>query len=133
MRKECPKCRFALQTPANACPACGIIFAKMDQAPARRPVIEAIPTFSARCQSCGKAAKTALAHFRQNVGILFLRQEKHIEGNLCRACCGKYFWQLTLTTLAVGWLGTISLIIAPIYVIMNIAVYVRSLGELGTA
>ena len=133
MRKECPKCQYALQTPADACPACGVIFAKFDQAPARPPVSHFIPTFSARCQSCGKAAKTALAHFRQNVGMLVARQEKHIEGNLCRDCTGKYFWQLTLTTLAVGWLGTVSLIVAPIYVIMNIVTYTRSLGALAKA
>src|SRR4051812_40586793 len=125
MRKECPKCQFALQTPAEGCPACGVIFSKMDQAPAVRP--PAPQTFLSRCQACGQNARTALSHFRQNVGMLIARQEKHIEGNMCRACTGKYFWRLTLTTLAVGWLGTVSLIVAPIYVILNIVTYTRSL------
>jgi hypothetical protein len=137
MRNECPKCRFSLQTPAEACPACGVIFSKMAN-PTPRPMHAAggfvtRDNFAARCQACGQNAPTALAHFRQNVGMLFLRREKHVEGNLCRACCGKYFWQLTLTTIAVGWLGMISLVIAPIYVILNITAYVRSLGELAKA
>ena len=137
MRTDCPKCRFTLDSPAESCPACGVVFAKLGQSSARRQTPDSgfvtRETFGPRCQSCGSTGKTVLAHFRQNVGMLVARQEKHIEGNLCRACTGKYFWQLTLTTAAVGWLGTVSLIVAPIYVIMNIATYVRSLGELARA
>jgi hypothetical protein len=37
----------------------------------------------------------------------------------------RFFWQLTLTTLAVGWLGT--------NIALNIAAYVRSLSDFARA
>jgi hypothetical protein len=42
----------------------------------------------------------------------------------------KHFWSCTLITLAVGWLGTISLILAPIYVVTNIVAFIKAKGQL---
>jgi len=75
----------------------------------------------------------AHAVFRQNVGALFARFEKRIEGNMCGSCLSKKFWPFTLTTAAVGWLGMISLIIAPIYVVMNIVEYFKASSQIRKA
>ena len=80
------------------------------------------------CQVCGSYAPTKHVTFHQNIGALVLRFRKKLEGNLCKSCVHKTFWKMTLITLAVGWLGVISLIIAPIFIILNIVQYVACLG-----
>ena len=124
-----------MQTPAEACPACGVIFAKYNSASldARpRTMSGSIPSAMPmqRCQICGATGKTAEVHFRQNVGMLFARRMSSVQGSLCRNCISDRFWKMTLTTLAVGWLGMISLIIAPIFIIMNIVSFARSRSAL---
>jgi hypothetical protein len=70
------------------------------------------------------------ATFRQNVGALLARFEKRFSGNMCGACVSKHFWSCTLITVAVGWLGTISLILAPIYVVTNIVAFIKAKSQL---
>jgi hypothetical protein len=79
------------------------------------------------CQSCGIEAPTKYAEFNQNIGALVMRYSRKIKGNLCKRCVHKYFWKTTLITLAVGWLGTISIIIAPFFVLMNVCRYLGAL------
>jgi hypothetical protein len=57
-----------------------------------------------------------------------MRCPSTLEGELCKSCVNKNFWKMTLITLAVGWLGVISLVIAPIFIIMNIVQYISCLG-----
>jgi hypothetical protein len=85
------------------------------------------------CQVCRGPGPVAHAVFRQNVGALFARFEKRFEGNMCGSCLSKKFWPFTLTTVAVGWLGMISLIVAPIYVVMNIVEYLKASSQIRRA
>lgn len=133
----CPKCGYLLSQAGDTCPVCGIIFAKFQAA--RReslstppPLGGAVPTGPA-CQVCRGPGPVAHAVFRQNVGALFARFEKRIEGNMCRSCLSQKFWPFTLTTLAVGWLGMISLVVAPIYVLMNIVEYIKASSQVRRA
>jgi len=123
-----------MQTPAEACPSCGIVFSKFDGSAPQRPRTMATPmpmsVPTARCQACGAAGKVADVTFRQNIGMILARQSKSISGMLCRECVSKYFWQMTLTTLAVGWLGMISIIIAPVFIVLNIVSFARSRSAL---
>jgi|GEM_PF-2225710 len=135
----CPKCGFASEA-ADACPSCGVIFAKFQPAVRRETPSTFPPQISATmrslapaCQVCRGPGPVAHAVFRQNVGALFARFEKRIEGNMCAPCLSKKFWPLTLTTVAVGWLGMISLIVAPIYVIMNIVEYIKASAQIRRA
>ncbi|EEF59377.1 hypothetical protein [Pedosphaera parvula] len=79
------------------------------------------------CQTCGIEAKTRHVEFHQNIGALVIRFNKSLKGNLCKSCIHKYFWQFTLINLTVGWLGIISLIVAPIYTINNLVRYLLCL------
>ncbi len=76
------------------------------------------------CEACGQ--NEALAHvvFYENRGAIVMRYHREIRGNFCKSCIDKYFWKYTLTTLCIGWLGVISLFIAPVYIINNVARYV---------
>jgi hypothetical protein len=80
------------------------------------------------CQGCGIEAPSKYVEFHQNIGMLVMRQTSCIKGNLCKNCVHSQFWKRTLTTVGIGWLGTISFIIAPIFVLMNVVRYLGALG-----
>ena len=80
------------------------------------------------CQTCGIEAKTRYVEFHQNIGALVMRFHKSMKANMCKNCVNSYFWRFTLTTLAVGWLGVISLVLAPIFVINNVVRYLSCLS-----
>ncbi len=84
-----------------------------------------------RCQSCGAVAPTRYVDFKQNIGMLVMRRHRTVAGNLCKPCVHKHFWTMTGTTLAVGWLGQISIVIAPIFIVNNVIRYVSVLGMPG--
>lgn len=80
------------------------------------------------CQACGVEAPTRYVELYQNVGVVFMRFHKGIKGQLCKKCISSHFWPMTLTTIGVGWLGMISIIIAPCFVINNVIRYLTTLG-----
>lgn len=80
------------------------------------------------CQGCGIEAPVKHVEFHQNIGMVVMRQSSSIKGNLCKKCVHSQFWQKTGTTLGVGWIGTISVIIAPVFIIMNLVQYLGALG-----
>jgi hypothetical protein len=80
------------------------------------------------CQVCGLEAPVKRTEFHQNIGMLVMRRHASIKGNLCKNCIHSQFWSKTGTTLAVGWLGMISIVIAPIFIIMNIVHYLGAMG-----
>jgi len=80
------------------------------------------------CQVCGVEAPTKYVEYYQNVGMLVARQMNSIKGSLCKNCVHGKFWKMTGVTLAVGWLGTISFFLAPIFIIMNLIRYLGALG-----
>ena len=79
------------------------------------------------CQVCGNTPAKHV-EFYQNIGALVMRFHKKIDANLCKPCINKYFWQMTGTTLILGWWGVISAIVTPIFLINNIVRYLGSLG-----
>jgi hypothetical protein len=52
---------------------------------------------------------------------LVVRFKKEWAGNACRSCGTSWFWKSTLHTLFLGPWGMISMILAPIFIVMNIA------------
>ena len=83
-----------------------------------------------RCQSCGGMRQTARVSFHRNVGMLFIRRTYKIEGNLCKSCIRKHFGDFMVKNLLLGWWGTISLIVTPIYAIQNTARYIAAMKAL---
>jgi hypothetical protein len=79
------------------------------------------------CQSCGAIAPTKTVKFHQNIGLLVMRFHRHIEGDLCKSCISKYFWQFNLVNVTLGWWSVISLIVTPIFIINNLVYYIGSL------
>lgn len=81
-----------------------------------------------RCMACGCCAPTKYVEFYQNIGALVMRFSKEIKGELCKRCINKYYIEYTGITFAIGWLGFISLIIAPIFVLNNTIRWLFTLG-----
>lgn len=79
------------------------------------------------CQACGVEAPTKYVAFYQNIGALVMRFHKSMEGELCKGCIHKYFWEFTGITMLVGWFGTISLIITPFFLLNNFFRYLTCL------
>ncbi len=75
------------------------------------------------CQACGVEAPTKYVAFYQNIGALVMRITTSMEGNLCKSCIHEKFWRMTSITLLIGWLGMISLLLAPLIVLNNIFRY----------
>ena len=80
------------------------------------------------CQTCGVEAPVRYVEFRQNIGALVVRFSKEVKGNLCKKCIHSHFWSMTLINLSIGWFGTISIVLAPIFSIINIVQYLSALG-----
>jgi hypothetical protein len=50
---------------------------------------------------------------RRQIGVIVARLERQVEGHLCKACIGKYFWEFTPVTAVLGWWGVTALVAAP--------------------
>lgn len=101
------------------------------------PVNPAMPANPAgafgRCQVCGNVRQTTLVKYQHNIGMLVLRQTRSIQGNMCKTCVGKKFWEYSGKNLLLGPWGVISLILTPIYLITNIAAYASASRKLSGA
>jgi hypothetical protein len=80
------------------------------------------------CQACGARAATKYVALYQNIGALILRFSKSMQGNLCKSCISRYFWEFTTINLLLGWWGIISFIINPFLIINNVIYYLSSLS-----
>lgn len=78
------------------------------------------------CEHCGAEGPTRRVKFQQNIGMVYARRSSSIEQQLCRPCIERYFRSYTLTTLFLGWWGLISLVLAPIFILGNMAEYWRA-------
>jgi hypothetical protein len=80
------------------------------------------------CQACGANAATKYVAIHQNIGALIMRFSRSVQGNLCKSCVSKYFWEYTTINLFLGWWGIISFILNPFLIINNIYYYLSSLS-----
>ena len=55
------------------------------------------------CEVCQRAIPTARVSLQQNIGMVAVRTHRSINGQLCRACSSRFFWEFSLVTLALGW------------------------------
>lgn len=86
-----------------------------------------------QCQLCKSMRQTAQVKYERNIGMLFLRQTRRLQANLCKTCVGKQFWDYQLKNLLLGPWGMISLIITPIYLVTNTVAYTSAQRQLSDA
>lgn len=123
----CHSCGNGIEKDSNFCEFCGgkILVPKEEIKNIDQEVLNAEEEF---CHSCFLPKETKYVTLDQNIGMLFLRSHKSIKGKLCRSCIKKYSLKFSLITLLVGWIGTVSLLVTPIYIINNLYRYFSSLG-----
>jgi len=83
-----------------------------------------------KCQICGTVRETSAVTFHRNVVMLVLRQTHRLTGNMCKTCIGKKYWDFTVKNLLLGPWGMISLIVTPIYLVMNTVTYISARQKL---
>lgn len=86
-----------------------------------------------RCQVCGNMRQTSPVTFHRNIGMLVVRQTRSIQGNMCKTCLGKKFWDFTVKNIVFGPWGVISLVVTPIYLITNTVSYMAARQKLRNA
>jgi serine/threonine protein kinase len=80
------------------------------------------------CYLCRRPAPTEYVKFYQNIGLLWRRRYRIIEGRLCKQCINGNFWKMTLITFFLGWYGVISCILTPFYLLNNIVRFILTIG-----
>ena len=85
------------------------------------------------CQMCENIRQIKYVAFHRNVGMLLQRETHSIKASLCRSCLHKSFWEYTYKNLLFGWWGMISVVVTPIYFLMNLCVYIAALYKLRNA
>jgi hypothetical protein len=58
--------------------------------------------------------------------MLVMRKVRVWSGRACRRCAGKVFARTTLHNLTLGWWGTISLFVTPLFLISNLYYWTRT-------
>ncbi len=86
-----------------------------------------LKTRHAACQNCGTQGPVIQASYRQNTGMLMMRRSRHIEALLCRGCSVSFFGKMTLHTAVLGWWGTISAFVTPLFILNNVGYVLASL------
>lgn len=98
-------------------------------APAQLNTMNAI----GQCQLCKSMRPTTRVKYERNIGMLFLRQTRRLEANLCKTCVTSQFWDFQGKNLLLGPWGMISLILTPVYLITNTVAYTSAKRQLGSA
>jgi hypothetical protein len=71
------------------------------------------------CEACGAYGALMAGSYHQNTGMLVMRQHRQAKGSFCRTCHFRFYWRMTLHTAVLGWWGTISLVLAPLFILNN--------------
>ena len=80
------------------------------------------------CHVCLTQAPTRPVGFDYNLGLLFLRYEGGVRGELCKACVHRYYWKYTALNLACGWWGLMSFLMTWFFLIRNSYHYIEALA-----
>ncbi len=120
----CENCKAKNSEEAKFCTKCGTAL----ESKARGSVDTYLAKQTRGCHICGSLAPTKNVEFYQNIGMLFARQYSSVKGRLCKKCINIEFKKKTLTTLVLGWWGTISFFITPFYLLNNIIRFVPTIG-----
>jgi len=121
---KCKNCKEENDSSSKFCTKCGSELEK--------EIKGSVDTYFAKqsrgCQICGSLASTKYVEFYQNIGMVFQREYSSIKARLCKKCINREFKRKTLTTLFLGWWGSISFLITPFYLLNNVIRFVPTIG-----
>ncbi len=81
-----------------------------------------------RCESCGRSAPTKQVKFYQQIGLVIMRLEGEVDGDFCKSCIHRVFFQTTMICMVAGWWGVISFFMNIFYLFHNFLEWIFCLG-----
>jgi hypothetical protein len=87
------------------------------------------PTDSVRpgkCWVCQRELPTLELEYHECRSFVLVRQEREVEGRLCRSCSSEIFKKFTLTNLLLGWWSIPGLLRTPMLTMLNLAYFLKA-------
>jgi hypothetical protein len=85
--------------------------------------LERRPRGGSICSRCGAETPCSYLRLEQNIGMVFTRVRRSLEGWFCPSCARSAFFKMTLPMLFFGWFGFISFFVTPVFLITNVFNY----------
>jgi hypothetical protein len=85
------------------------------------------------CMACGAVAPTWALTYRKNIGLIAAHWRSTTPMQVCRACVHKEYWKRFAVLVTVGWTSYYSIVIGPVFLIMNTVHYLQALRKSPTA
>jgi hypothetical protein len=85
------------------------------------------------CQTCGAAAPTWALTYRKNIGLIAAHWRWTTPMQVCKSCVHKEFWKRFAILVTIGWTSYYSIVIGPVFLIMNTVEYIKALSAKPTA
>ena len=85
------------------------------------------------CTQCAAEAPLWDVTYRRNIGIIAVHMSETRPMQLCKGCVHKEYWKRFAILVTVGWTSYYSIVIGPLYLIMNSVTYVKAVSSKPTA
>lgn len=85
------------------------------------------------CSRCGATAPLYDVTYHQNIGVIAAHFRSTTPLQACKKCVHKEYWKRFAVLVTVGWTSYYSVVIGPVFLVMNTVNYVKALGSKPTA
>src|SRR5690349_3395027 len=80
-----------------------------------------------RCTMCGAPGPLWGVTYRRNIGFVAAHRSETSPMQACKPCLHKEYWKRFAVLVTVGWTSYHSLVIGPVFLILNTVGYLRGL------
>jgi hypothetical protein len=80
-----------------------------------------------RCSQCGAPGPLWNVTLRKNIGIIAAHWRETTPMQACRRCIHREYWKRFAVLITIGWTSYYSIVIGPVFLVMNTANYLGAL------
>jgi hypothetical protein len=85
------------------------------------------------CGVCGADGPTWDVTYRRNIGIIAAHWSETRPMHACKGCIHREYWKRFAILVTVGWTSYYSLVIGPVFLVMNSVNYIKAVTSKPTA